>query len=611
VAIPGKQQHLARSWKPFAVFVIFKSVLTTPNRYYRISAGNRPPLRIGLLLDSIDRISAFFARNIEDIQASNFAKIELLILKKSPDSKSLAPPKRGLSRYLSDSNARKHLFWNLYQRFDARGKSANDPLAVVDGKKMLAGIKTLEVEPEGKKFVQRFPAEAIAKIRAENLDVLVRFGFNILRGEILQAARYGVWSYHHGDNEFYRGGPAHFWELVERSPQSGVILQVLTEELDAGLVLCKSVFATERTLRVSQNRETAYWGSSDLLIRKLNELHRSGWDHLQQNALPAAPYQGKRKIYKTPSNRDMLFRFAPLALQSAVPARFRRKTVQHWRIAIRLNGKPLLHAESEADFAGFRWIDSPPGHFWADPFLLSHEGRNWIFFEDYSYQRRRAVIACSEISARGELSSPRTCLQHPSHHYSYPYVFAVGSDIFMIPESLSAKTVDLFRCRRFPDDWIYEKTLLEGKFVDSTVWQHEGLWWLATTSAEPTSRAGSLVLFVSNTLTGEWQFHPANPLSTDIRNNRGAGRIIASDGRLIRPSQSCAPSYGYSFAFNEITELSPQRYSEKPVQTITPAHWKGIAGVHTYNAAGNIEVIDGRTPVPLKNVSGRGNRDTA
>jgi hypothetical protein len=41
-----------------------------------------------------------------------------------------------------------------------------------------------------------------------------------------------VWSYHHGDNEFYRGGPPHFWELYEKAPLSGVILQVLTEELD-------------------------------------------------------------------------------------------------------------------------------------------------------------------------------------------------------------------------------------------------------------------------------------------------------------------------------------------------------------------------------------------
>src|SRR6202007_2537062 len=129
-------------------------------------------------------------------------------------------------------------------------------------------------EPLGKKFVHRFPDDALEIIRSKDLDVLIRFGFNILHGDILQAARFGVWSYHHGDNEFYRGGPPHFWELYESAPLSGVVLQVLSEELDAGLVLCKSLFATQKTLSVSKNRYAPYWGSTDLVIRKLNELHR-------------------------------------------------------------------------------------------------------------------------------------------------------------------------------------------------------------------------------------------------------------------------------------------------------------------------------------------------
>src|SRR5205807_8550436 len=141
-----------------------------------------------------------------------------------------------------------------YLRLDERMRPAHHPLSRVDCSSALATVPSMEVEPIGKKFVQRFPAEAIEQIRAHDLDVLIRFGFNILHGDILQAARYGVWSYHHGDNEFYRGGPAHFWELREGSPLSGAILQVLTEELDGGLVLCKSLFATEPTLSVSRNR---------------------------------------------------------------------------------------------------------------------------------------------------------------------------------------------------------------------------------------------------------------------------------------------------------------------------------------------------------------------
>ena len=580
-------------------------MVSIPNSYYRISSVGRAPLRIGLLLDSREEISAFLARIIEDIKASNFAGIELLVVRKTTAGRAAPgkpPNSRALRllRHILDPKLRKHLLYDLYLRLDARMKPGNDPLAKVDCKDLLSGIETIEVAPVEKKFVHRFPADALEKIRAKDLDVLIRFGFNILHGDILKAARYGVWSYHHGDNEFYRGGPAHFWELHEGSPLSGVTLQVLTEELDSGLVLCKSLFATERTLSVSRNRYTPYWGSSDLIIRKLNELHRFGWDYVLEKVIPSAPYQGKRDIYRTPTNRDILPWLGPILLKKAISYPFRKESVQHWRIASRVNGKPLYESDSDSDFSGFHWIDPPQGHFWADPFAFEHDGRCWAFFEDYSYKEKRAAIVCSEVSPQGELGPPVLCLDHPSHHYSYPHIFRAGSEIFMIPESFDSNSVDLFRCQQFPNQWVREATLLEGKFVDTTIWEHEELWWFTTTSAEPSSRAGCLLLFYSASLTGNWHFHPGNPISTDIRTNRGAGRVFRSHNRLVRPSQSCAPSYGYSVAFHEITELSRERYSERPLKTITPKHWEGLSGIHTYNWAGNVELIDGRTPMLLK-----------
>ena len=580
-------------------------IVSTANGYYRSSSANREPLRIGLLLNSSTEISAVAAKIIEDIKASNFAGIELLVVRKTSAHKPASDrtpnsAARKFLRRISDSKLRSHLLYDLYLRLDARMKPANDPLAKVDSRTLLAGIETHEVEPIEKKFVQFFPADAVEKIRSMDLDVLIRFGFNILHGDILHAARYGVWSYHHGDNEFYRGGPPHFWELLEGSQLSGVILQVLTEELDAGLVLCKSLFATEPTLSVSRNRYTPYWGSSDMIIRKLNELHRFGWDHLLEKAVPPAPYRGKRSLYRTPTNRDMIPWLGPALLKKAISYPFRQETVQHWRIAIRVNGKPLYDSGGGTDFSGFRWIDAPKGHFWADPFAFEHQGRCWIFFEDYSYQKKRGAIACSAMLPDGQLETPVPCLHHSSYHYSYPHIFRAGSEIFMIPESCNSNSVDLFRCQEFPDKWVHEATLLEGKFIDTTIWEHEGLWWFASTTAEPSSRAGCLLLFYSTSLTGEWHFHPANPISTDIRRNRGAGRVFWNHDRLIRPSQSCAPSYGYSVAFNEITELSTQRYSERHLTTITPEHWKGFLGIHTYNSAGTIELIDGRVRAKRK-----------
>src|SRR5262249_30601740 len=160
-------------------------------------------------------------------------------------------------------------------------------------------------------------------------------------------------------------------------------------------------------------------------------------------------------------------------------------------------------------------------------------------FEDYVYPKRRAAIACAEILEDGTPGPPQTCLQN-DYHYSYPHIFCSEEDLWMVPESLGSNTVELYRCVEFPAKWAREKTLFEGRFVDTTIWQHNGLWWLMTTRAEPDSRAGCLFLFYSESLTGEWKFHPSNPTSTDIRNNRGAGNVFLAGGRLMRPSQSCS-----------------------------------------------------------------------
>src|SRR5437762_2595069 len=301
-------------------------------RYFRLCHAVRPPLRIGLLLDTAI-VSAFCAGVIEDVRCSNFARIELVAFRKSPAKPVVPNPSASLAnklaRRLIDPKLRKHILYNAYLQLDRRKKPANHPLDPVDCSAQLAGIDSIEVEPIGQNFVQRFPDVALEKLRSKNLDVLLRFGFNILHGGVLQAARFGVWSYHHGDNDFYRGGPSHFWELYERNPLSGVILQVLTEELDGGLVLCKSFFPTEKTISVSRNRFAPYWGSTDLMISKLNELHQYGWEHVQARALPGAPYQGRRKIYRIPTNADMVRWLGPVFLKKTVQHFFHQKQAQH------------------------------------------------------------------------------------------------------------------------------------------------------------------------------------------------------------------------------------------------------------------------------------------
>ena len=588
--------------EPHRVIAPLKGPASTSSALWLHSPAKNPPLRIGLLLNRPD-LARFCTKIIEHIQASNFASLELIIYRTRP---SFPPQKPGVisrvKRRLLDANLRKHALYDLYRRYDnSKRRPQNHPRDIVDCSELLTGIDSMIVEPMGKGFVHRFPAPALEQIRAKNLDVLLRFGFGILKGDILSAARYGIWSYHHGDNEFYRGSPPHFWELYEHNPLSGVILQVLSEELDAGQVLCKSQFTTRPTMSVSQNEFAPYWGATDLVIRKLNELHRFGWEHLLQRSVPAVTYKGRRSLYRNPTNLEMARWLAPAIVKKAIERPFRKATVQHWRIGIRLNTPPLYSRDSDGSLRSFRWIESAKGHFWADPFVVEEENRRWVFFEDYVYAEKRARISCAEITPDGAALSPSPCLDDPQQHYSYPYVFRDGNEIFMAPEAAGSGSVDLYRCEEFPGKWRRHSTLLRGKFTDPSIWQQDGLWWLMVTTADPDARCSALYLFYAEALSGPWTMHPANPISTDVRNNRGAGRIVRADGRLIRPSQSCCPVYGYSFSLNEITKLSPTEYEEHSLCEYKP-EILGVKAMHTYNWIPGIEVVDGAKALPLKEV---------
>src|SRR2546422_430396 len=154
----------------------------------------------------------------------------------------------------------------------------------------LAGIvehvieMTPVVSPSGR--VYRFTDEDIEKVKALDLDLLIRCGSGILRGNILRASRLGVVSFHHGDNRVNRGGPAGFWECYYRWPRTGFIIQRLTEELDGGDVLVRGFFATRHYY--SLNQAHVYKKSLTHLKALLGKVASTG--ELPQTETGPAPY---------------------------------------------------------------------------------------------------------------------------------------------------------------------------------------------------------------------------------------------------------------------------------------------------------------------------------
>jgi hypothetical protein len=260
----------------------------------------------------------------------------------------------------------------------------------------------------------------------------------------------------------------------------------------------------------------------------------------------------------------------------------------HWFLAIR----PRSGSLAFDDPSGYQLLPSPRGEFWADPFPVQSQHGTWLFFERYNYLRAKGDIACLQLGD----SRVHTALVRP-YHLSYPHIFEHSGTLWMIPETTQNRTVELYRCSRFPGQWTLEATLLRDlEASDSTLIYRNGLFWLFASDVQKGTQNHRLHLWHSASLTDGWKPHPSNPVVQSPRGARPGGRIFSAGGALIRPTQDCTRGYGSGLDFRRILHLDPQRYAEEPAGSLLPSQFPGWTGLHTYNQSSDYEAIDGCIP---------------
>lgn len=130
----------------------------------------------------------------------------------------------------------------------------------------------------------------------------------------------------------------------------------------------------------------------------------------------------------------------------------------------------------------------------------------------------------------------------------------------MIPEATSTKSIRLYEAIRYPYQWRFVKTLLTGpRFVDNTIFEHEGSWYLFTETGD----CDVLSLYYADSPLGPWTEHPKSPIINGNPNYaRPGGNIISVEGRLFRFTQDDEPSYGNQIWAFEIQKLTRTEYVE-------------------------------------------------
>jgi len=541
-------------------------------------------LRIGILIDSYE-LPLWEYILIERLINSYYATVELVVLNKKT--------KMGKSLFSKIIDNRNLLLYKLYSKLDQiLFKMEPDAFEPKDTLNILKGVEFVSALPVSTKYSDRFIDEDIFKIKNHKLDVLIRFGFRILRGEILSASKYGVWSYHHGDNFVNRGGPAGFWEVMENCDVTGSVLQILTEDLDAGKVLYRSFSQTDKR-SVHQNRNSFYWKSLSFLPRKLEELYNLGGTEF----LKKVDMQNENlKLYSNKFySTNNLSNWLMFKLLLGHTLKYLKDKYDNF---VYLDQWSLMYKAGmgiSKSFWNFKKIIPPRDRFFADPFFIHKDSKYYVFIEEFIYKDSKGHISVIEMDSKNNHKKPVKIIDK-SYHLSYPVIFENENDYFLIPESRSNKTIELYKCIEFPFKWEFQMNLMENvEAVDATLFYHKKKWWLFTNMVENkgASSLDELFLFFSDRLeTNKWTPHPLNPIISDVRKSRPAGNIFLYNDKIIRPSQNGSKGYGYGLKINEIKTISENEYEEIEIDSIEPNWEKRVKATHTFNTDQNITMID-------------------
>lgn len=259
-----------------------------------------------------------------------------------------------------------------------------------------------------------------------------------------------------------------------------------------------------------------------------------------------------------------------------------------WSIGMARGPSPLdLHLIADNPVLTARDVTDVNALYVADPFMIRRDGVWYLYFEILPPGKPpHGVIGMASSRDAISWQYQGVVLREP-FHLSYPQVFEWQGAVYMIPESLGAEAVRLYRATQFPRVFEPVADLLPGQWADPTLCYHQGRWWMFV-CADPFKNR-TLHLFFADRLRGPWHPHAQNPIiADDQRTARPGGRIRSIGGRPIRLAQDCIPRYGSRLRAFEIVELGQDRYHEverpeSPVLCPAPSGWNSL-GMHHLDA---------------------------
>ena len=420
-------------------------------------------------------------------------------------------------------------------------------------------------------------------VKKQNLDVIIRLGSGIIKGEMLNTPKFGIFSFHHGDNKIFRGGPPGFWEVYHKKNSTGFVIQKLNNILDGGKILFRGLVETKSFYYL--NKISIYKNSAKYLSLVLSNLQNDQLRFFDSEI-------DNSKIYKDPKFHEIikyLFNTYFYFLKKFISRKFFKKRIR-WFVSFKKSENI-----NQIQLDNFNVIkNNDKDRFLADPFVIEKDGKNFVFVEDFYFSKNKGIISCFEIENE-DYKFIGTAIKE-NFHLSFPYIFKYKNKIFMCPESHENKDIRLYESKKFPLQWELSKILVKNiSAVDSIIFEKDKLWWLVTSiSTSSNVDFNELNIFYSENgpVTDKWIPHKLNPITVNSKIARNGG-VIFQDNKIFRIAQKNSFNlYGNNFSINEIKILDKENYKEEILKNINPDFTKGIKGTHHLHNNKNFFVND-------------------
>ncbi len=228
--------------------------------------------------------------------------------------------------------------------------------------------------------------------------------------------------------------------------------------------------------------------------------------------------------------------------------------------------------------------------FFADPFLWYRDkDYYYVLCEEMTFWEQKGVISLLKIQKDSyKLVEKKIVIDEPTH-LSFPFCEENGD--YVIPESVKSgqckKYIFNKRHELISSEVIFDEGLIDSSFITDK----NGDEWMFTAKSNFPNK--ELFLYYKN---AEGVYQPAknNPVESNIRTTRSAGKFFSIDQKLYRPVQDCLGRYGQQTKILEMESISKDGVKYKEVATLNsfenPPYCQTF---HTFNVYDDIIVVDG------------------